>query len=151
MENKQCPACGQLFQSRPQTRHQSYCSAPSCQRQRKKQWQRNKLQNDPDYQDNQRSAQHTWLERNPDYWRQYRESHPKYADRNRALQRNRNRQATGRVIAKMDVSIPDNSLPSGIYQLSRKSDDPIAKMDVWIVEITVHTCVCTDFVKIAKR
>jgi hypothetical protein len=59
MENKQCPACGQQFLPRPQTPHQTYCSAPGCQRQRKKQWQRHKLQNDPDYQDNQRSAQHT--------------------------------------------------------------------------------------------
>jgi hypothetical protein len=67
------------------------------------------------------------------------------------LQRGRNRQATAHSIAKMDASIPANSLPSGIYQLSRKSDDPIAKMDVWIVEITVHACACTDSVKIAKR
>lgn len=151
MENKQCPACGQQFLPRPQTPHQSYCSAIGCQRQRKKQWQRNKLQNDPDYLDNQNRAQQAWIDRNPDYWRQYRKSHPKYVERNRALQRGRNRQATASVIAKRAASIPVNSLPPGIYQLSRKSDDPIAKMDVWIVEITVHACVCSGSVKIAKR
>lgn len=105
MENKYCMACGQIFQPRPQTPQQSYCSAPSCQGQRKNRWQRNKLQNDPDYRDNQRSAQQAWLERNPDYWRQYRKSHPTYAERNRSLQRGRNRQATASAIANMDLSL----------------------------------------------
>ena len=151
MENRHCIACGQIFQPRPQSPHQSYCSAPSCQRQRKRQWQKNKLVNDPDYHYNQKQAQQAWIERNPDYWRQYRKSHPKYVEHNRSLQRGRNRQASAGSIAKMDASIPVNSIPSGIYQLSLVTDDPIAKMDIWTVEITVHTCCCTNSSKIAKR
>lgn len=75
MAIKQCLACGQSFQPRPQVPLQTYCSAPSCQQHRKRQWHRNKLQTDPDYQENQQRAQQSWIERNPDYWRQYRESH----------------------------------------------------------------------------
>jgi hypothetical protein len=37
MENKLCVACDQPFQPRPQVPHQSYCSAPDCQRERRRQ------------------------------------------------------------------------------------------------------------------
>ena len=124
MGNKQCVACGQPFQPRPQVPQQSYCSVPGCQRERRRQWQRLKLQSDPDYQDNQARAQQAWNQRNPDYSRKYRESHPEYVERNRALQHKRN---------------------------AKNMVDPIAKMDVWTVEITVHACVCVPPVEIAKR
>lgn len=151
MENKLCVACGQPFQPRPQVPQQSYCSAPNCQRERRRQWQRLKLQADPDYQDNQARAQQAWSQRNPDYWRGYRESHPEYVERNRARQQERNAKAMVSPIAKMDVSNPVIPLPSGIYHLSLVTDVGIAKMDVWTVEITVHACRCAAHVEIAKR
>lgn len=151
MENKQCVTCGEPFQPRPQVPHQSYCSAPDCQRERRRQWQRLKLQVDPDYQDNQSRAQQAWSQRNPNYWREYREVHPQYVERNRALQHGRNVKAVGTPIAKMDVSIPQIPLPSGIYRLSLVADAGIAKMDAWTVEITVHACECVSRVEIAKR
>lgn len=151
MESKQCVACGQSFQPYPQVPQQSYCSAPSCQRERKRQWQRLKLQTDPDYQDNQDRAQQAWSQRNLDYWREYRASHPKYAERNRALQQGRNAKAMSGPIAKMDASTPVAPLPSGIYHLRLVTDSGIAKMDVWTVEITVHSCECKSHVDIAKR
>ncbi|WP_081733880.1 hypothetical protein [Methylomonas sp. 11b] len=142
MAIKQCPACGQSFQPRPQVPLQTYCSAPSCQQHRKRQWHRNKLKTDPDYQENQQRAQQSWIERNPDYWRQYRKSHPKYVDRNRTLQRTRNAKAKTNPIANMDASTPAKLLPSGIYRLSLVTEANIAKMDAWIVEITAHACEC---------
>lgn len=151
MANKHCVACGQPFQPRPQVPQQSYCAAPDCQRERRRQWQRVKLQTDPDYQDNQARAQQAWSRRNPDYWRQYRESHPEYAERNRALQSERNAKAVLGPIAKMDASNPLPPLPSGIYRLSLVTGGGIAKMDVWTVEITVQDCQCVSRVEIAKR
>lgn len=151
MENKQCVACSQPFQPRPQVPHQSYCSAPDCQRERRRQWQRLKLQTDPDYQDNQSRAQQAWSQRNPNYWREYREVHPQYVERNRALQHERNAKTVVGSIAKMDASKPGIPLPSGIYRLSLVADAEIAKMDVWTVEIIVHACECVPRVKIAKR
>jgi len=116
MEHKQCIACGLSFKPRPQIPQQSYCSSPDCQRERRRQWQRDKLQSDPDYQDNQARAQQAWSLRNPDYWREYRASHPKYVERNRALQQERNAKAMVAPIAKMDASTPAIPLPSGIYE-----------------------------------
>ncbi len=142
MGNKLCAACGQSFQPHPQVPNQSYCSAPECQRKRRRQWQRLKLQTDPDYQGNQSSAQRAWLDRNPDYWREYRKSHPEYVERNRSLQQGRNTKTRVGSIAKMDVSNPGIPLPAGIYRLRLVTDAVIAKMDVWTVEITVHACEC---------
>lgn len=151
MEIKQCAACGQVFQPRHQTPKQTYCSTPRCQLERRRRWQLLKRQTDPDYQENQTRAQQAWGQRNPDYWREYRSTHPEYAERNRARQRERNAGPQNGSIAKMDVSIPEIPLPSGIYRLSLVAVGEIAKMDVWTVEITVHTCPCVPQVKIAKR
>lgn len=151
MENKQCVACGQSFQPCPQVPQQAYCSASSCQRERKRQWQRHKLQTDPDYQDNQARAQQAWSQRNPGYSRKYRDSHPEYVKRNRDRQRVRVAQDQNLAVAKMDASIHANPLPSGIYHLSLIAGNNVAKMDVWTVEIAVHACECVPRVKIAKR
>lgn len=151
MVSKSCAACGESFQPRPQVPQQSYCAAPECQRERRRQWQRLKLQSDPDYQDNQMRAQQAWSHRNPDYWRNYRDSHPEYVERNRAMQQERNAKAQAGHVAKMDASNPVIPLPSGVYQLSLVTDTEIAKMDVWTVEIRVHACECVPRVVIAKR
>lgn len=142
MENKQCIACGRPFKPRPQVPQQAYCSAPSCQRERKRQWQRLKLQNDPDYQDNQDRAQKAWLERNPNYSRQYRDSHPEYVKRNRDQQRERVAQTKNPAVAKMDVSAPPQAFPSGIYHLRPVLVSGVAKMDAWTVEITRISDIC---------
>jgi hypothetical protein len=151
MEKKQCVACNQSFQPRPQVPDQSYCSAPECQRERRKQWHRQKLQTDPDYLHNQARAQKAWMRRNPDYWRKYRESHPEYVERNRVRQKQRNAKATGHSIAKMDVSVQETQLASGIYELRLVTNAGIAKMDVWTVEITVQSCNSLSRADIAKR
>ena len=72
MPTKNCACCGEPFTSRPQVPDQAYCSAPVCQRERRLRWQREKMQTDPDYRDNQSPSQRAWLDRNPDYWRTYR-------------------------------------------------------------------------------
>lgn len=139
MDSKLCAACGRLFRPRPQTPTQTYCPAHDCQRERRRRWQLAKRHHDPDYYDNQARAKQAWSRRNPDYWRQYRDAHPTYAVRNREMQRERNRRKKNRPIAKMDVSSagPASRLPSGIYCLMPLKDSGIAKMDGWMVEITM--------------
>lgn len=57
MPTKIRTCCGQPFTARPQVRDQAYCSAPACQRERRLSWQRDKMQPDPDYCDNQSRSQ----------------------------------------------------------------------------------------------
>lgn len=139
MNSKLCAACGQLFMPRPQTPTQTFCPAHDCQRERRRRWQRAKLHHDPDYHDNQIRAQQAWNQRNPDYWRQYRNTHPTYVERNREMQRERNRRQKDQPIAKMYASAPASAsrLPSGVYCLMPLKDPGIAKMGGWIVEITM--------------
>jgi hypothetical protein len=139
MDSKLCAACGQLFRPRHQTPTQTFCPAHDCQRERRRRWQQAKRHHDPDYHDNQARAQQAWSQRNPDYWRQYRDAHPTYVVRNREMQRERNRRQKDQPIAKMyaSASASASRLPSGIYCLIPLKDSGIAKMDAWMVEITM--------------
>jgi hypothetical protein len=132
---RQCAACGGLFAPRPQTPDQQYCSALACQRERKYLWHRERMQSDPDYRQNQIQAQVGWAARNPDYWREYRSRNPDYTNRNRELQRVRNRKRFK--IAKMDASNCDPPFPSGLYRLSPVGQEAIAKMGECTVQLTV--------------
>lgn len=135
MSKRRCSNCRCSFVPCAQVRNQRYCSAPDCQRARKRDWQRNKRQTDPDYQENQRQAQQRWANQNPDYWKNYRHQHPSAVERNRTQQRDRDRRRReassqaaptsiesllpppGEALAKMDAWIPKTSLTSGTYEL----------------------------------
>ena len=142
MEYRQCKACRQPFQPRPQNPDQCFCSAAGCQRERRRRWQAAKRQNDPDYRDNQKRAQKAWAERHPDYWRTYRDRHPVYVARNRARQQARAHEQAA--IAKMDASKAEIALPSGTYRLSPVVDASLAKKNAWMVEITVLSTACAS-------
>ena len=123
------PNCRRLFLPDPRVKGQRYCSKKMCQRLRKRQWQRHKINHDPDYRDNQRDAQLCWLEQNRDYWRRYREHHPGYVNRNRLLQRARDmRRRRLPDLAKMDPSGDSSPVkPGSYYLIAAKST--LAKMD----------------------
>ncbi|WP_231695392.1 hypothetical protein [Ottowia caeni] len=104
MTTKHCACCGIPFVPRPQVPDQAFCSAPVCQRARKRQWQQSKLQSDPDYRINQRAAQQAWSQRHQDYWRNYRGDRPEYEQRNREQQRLRDARESDIDLAKM---LPD--------------------------------------------
>ena len=132
-----CIACAKPFTARPQNPQQCYCSNASCQKERRRLWQRDKRGSDPDYRADQARAHKAWLAQHPDYWRQYRQAHPAYVEQNRKQQRVRRAEHVPAAVAKMDSSSPDSSFKSGTYQLTLIADDTVAKMDVWMAEITV--------------
>jgi hypothetical protein len=108
---------------------------PACQRERRRRWQQNKRQNDPDYRDNQARAQQAWAERHPDYWRTYRSGHPDYVERNRLLQHKRNVDRDMIAVVKMDAAPHVLPWPSGVCQLRVLAGPTGKKKNVWIVEI----------------
>jgi hypothetical protein len=65
--------------------------------------------------------------------------HPQSLERNRLRQRERDRRRRGGVLAKMDVSMPPEPVPSGIYEIRRVREgaEGLAKMDVWRVQLAV--------------
>jgi hypothetical protein len=139
MERRRCAACGEAFRPRSQVPDQKYCSASACQRARRRRWQRAKLQSDADYRENQARAQRAWVQGHRDYWREYRRTHPQYCESNRVATRQRQRERRRRAaqFAKMDASRAVSCVPSGTYRLVPASAAEFAKMDAWIVEMTL--------------
>lgn len=140
MEEVPCIHCGTFFI--PRNRKQNYCCFPECQKARRAAWQRNKLQTDREYRENQRISNKKWLQNNPGYWKEYRRNNPDKADRNRALQKVRNNRRLSpathsttskpNFIAKMDARKSSAGKLSGQYWLV-----PLfAKMDA--IKIYLH-------------
>lgn len=144
--SKHCKACGRLFRPHPQVPDQTYCSAPECQRERRRRWQQHKRLEDQQYRENDADHHKAWAAANAGYWKRYRDSHPDYADRNRSLQQDRNRRQAEAGIANEDASTPVSSFQSGRYRLVLVTAAGIANEDAWIVEITVISSVCDDSV-----
>ncbi len=134
---RRCVACGSLFHPLSHVPNQRFCSAPNCQRERRRRSQRQHMRADADYRENQLRAQASWRARHPDYWRQYRATHPAYSKRNSVLQLKRNARRRSGVIANMDTSSFARPLSSGFYVLRRASEEALAKMNAYIVHITV--------------
>jgi hypothetical protein len=93
---------------------------------------------DADYRENQARAQRAWAQGHRSYWREYRRTHPPYCEKNReaARQRLRHRRRAAR-FAKMDASTPLSRVPSGTYRIVPAAAEEFAKMDAWIVEMTL--------------
>ncbi len=141
MPKKRCRHCRCLFTLSARNPDQKYCSHPDCQRTRKREWQRQKMQVDASYRGNQKDAQTRWRLKNPDYWKKYRKEHPEYEQRNREGQARRNKSCRPKAsildkVAKMDALNEQNNDISGYYGLVPCSDILVAKMDAKIVKIT---------------
>lgn len=135
MDFKKCAACNQSFLRCPQVHTQQYCSNSYCQRERKRRSQLAKRKKDPDYKDNQTRAQKAWSKRNSQYWKEYRKTNPEYLERNRTLQRERNKKRKQTLIAKMSPKAAQVAIPTGLYYLTPLFASGVAKMDEIIVEI----------------
>ena len=146
MEEVSCCHCGRYFIPDPRQKHPRYCGRQECQRARKAAWQREKIRGDPDYQANQRQCRQDWCKEHPDYWKAYRQKHPEQANRNRDLQRmrNRRRRSEGRsnpsekkepLIAKMDASEGVGILGKTTFSGQFWLVPVIAKMDALKVNI----------------
>lgn len=136
MSRRRCAACGKPFRVRPQVPDQTYCSAPACQRERKKLWQRNRRRTDPDYRDNQARAQQAWAARNPGYWRQYRARNPQYTQGERSGQSDRPQEGPDGPSMPAASVEGTFSLRPGVYRLSVLEVEGGAKMDAsFIVEL----------------
>ncbi|MBU0728547.1 MAG: hypothetical protein KKE17_12610 [Proteobacteria bacterium] len=139
-----CLHCGSFFL--PRNKNQQYCSKVSCQRARRRNWQKEKLQCDAEYREGQRISQKKWLRANPDYWKKYREKNPDKVKRNRLLQRIRNNTSSSSstspppLIAKMYARNRNSGELSGHYWLVPE----IAKMDAAKIYIHAISTSCKE-------
>jgi len=137
-----CACCRRILPRNSKVKNQRYCGDKACQRARKRKWQREKLETDPDHRANKRASQQAWKNKNPTYWKEYRRKNSASNERNRQLQRVRDR-AKCRGAARDDLAKTDTSMPffndtSAIYYISTDMGN-LAKMDalpVKIIQIT---------------
>jgi len=74
---RRCRYCQQPFVPSAYRPQQSVCSQPECQKHRKVDYHRHKLQNDLPYAQTCQNSQENWRRDHPDYNQQYRQTHPK--------------------------------------------------------------------------
>ena len=87
MRDRCCPYCQQVFWPSPYHPEQIVCSQANCQRQRRRDYPRQKITSDPVYQQVCLESPRKWREAHPDYWKKYRQDHPEQVERNRRRQR----------------------------------------------------------------
>ena len=109
-----CVSCHSPFRPHVKVPKQKFCSQLKCQKARRKEWQRRKIQNDEDYKNNQAIAQKAWASRNPEYWQNYRSAHPEYVERNRRLQKKRN--IRSRYSLSLSENDPELIAKIGLYR-----------------------------------
>jgi hypothetical protein len=147
MEACHCSRCNKPFLPK-RNKNQSYCSDPPCQNARKNAWRAQKRLTDPDYRENQKSANKRWQEKSANYWQDYRATHPEYTHRDRQQARVR-KQRKSQVLApaksdasrfaKSDVLIVETPIKTGTYRLVPVMLPGFAKSDALIVKIALIT------------
>ena len=83
-----CLYCKCTFLRSPYRPQQAVCSRPECQRRRRADYHRRKLEADPEYRQIAHDSQKKWDEAHPDYLPHYAE-HPEAVERNRQRQQPR--------------------------------------------------------------
>lgn len=119
-----CQHCGSVVPGNPRFKNkQRYCSKRECQQARMRRWKKEQYTENPAYREKSKESQKGWRQRYPSdqYQKKYRESHPEYVNRNRQLQRERNRKRNTEpvsMIVKTDALVfqPQDD---GAYMLSK--------------------------------
>ena len=75
-QNGCCPYCKCTFLHSPYRPQQAVCSRPECQRRRRADYHRRKLEADPEYRQIVHDRQKKWREAHADYLPRYRAQHP---------------------------------------------------------------------------
>ena len=99
MHTFNCRYCQQSFQPSKFRSDQVVCGQPDCQRQRRTDDHRRRLQSDPVYRELVRDSQKTWRAEHPRYSTQHRAQNPLAAEQNRQKQRQRDQK---RRLANLD-------------------------------------------------
>ncbi len=123
---KVCEICKEGFIHSIRHPNQKICFKKACKKANKAQWQKDKMKNDPDYNETQKLANKIWRNNNPDYLNAYRNNNPQSVLRNQLTQKIRNLNRKNRVNNKAKQRGSDDQQ----HHLSIKTSKMIAKMDL---------------------
>lgn len=100
-----CRFCQQAFEPSKFRPDQSVCSQPACQRQRRAEYHRHKIDTDPVYAQVVGDSQKKWRDTHPDYQKTYRRSHAAAVERNRRLQPGRDAKRRAQFLVKNNLAL----------------------------------------------
>ncbi len=105
MNARHCRYCQRLFQPSRFRPQQFVCSHPDCQRQRRRDYHRRKIETDPEYAQALRESRKKWRDAHPGYQKNYWQTHPEAAQRNREHQRQRDQKRRVQQLVKNNIAL----------------------------------------------
>ena len=120
---RRCRYCQQSFQPSKFRSDQSVCSQPDCQRRRRTEYHRHKLESDPEYTQTVRDSRRKWRESHPDYQKNYWQTHPPQAERNRQRQRQRDGKRHVQDLVKNNLALDLKQIEAEVYLFGPAADD----------------------------
>lgn len=138
MAERRCVYCEQIFVPSKFQPGQLVCSEPECQRRRRADHHRRKIEADPEYRQVSRDSSRKWRSQNPDYWRRYRQLHPDAAERNRQQQHVRDQKRRLRRLANNNSAFDLKHSAAAIWlvgaELQDLANNNSAQAQVWVLE-----------------
>lgn len=138
MVERRCRYCQQVFQPSRFQPSQSVCGSQSCQKQRRTDCHRDRIESDPEYAESCLESARKWRARHPGYWKQYRDSHPAGTVRNREQQRARDRKQRLIQLANNNSASELKPCPATVWllgpELSALANNNSAPAQVWVLQ-----------------
>jgi hypothetical protein len=119
-----CQHCGKILPSNNRLKNkQKYCSGKDCQKARMRRWKKKQYKTNQTYSKKSKQWQKDWRNKYPSdkYQKEYRQKYPMYVNRNRELQRERNKKRKKEpvsLIVKVDALVLQPR-DDGAYMLSK--------------------------------
>jgi hypothetical protein len=139
MVQRRCRYCEQVFQPSKFQPGQSVCSESDCQRRRRSDAHRSRIDSDPEYRQICQDSSRKWRSRNPDYWRHRRKSNPAVAERNCQQQRLRDRRRRLRDLANNNSAFDLKHSGAQVWLvgvgLEHLANNNPALAQVWVLEV----------------
>jgi hypothetical protein len=118
-----CRYCQQLFQPSKFRRDQSVCGQPECQRKRRTDDHRHRLEIDAEYAQVVRDSRRKWRQAHPEYLKNYRQAHAAQVERNRQQQRRRDLKRRLQNLAKNNLALDLKQTDAEIYLFAPAGGD----------------------------
>ena len=131
-----CPYCQRSFHPSPYRLQQRVCSQPECQRRRRADYHRKKIETDPVYAEVVVDSQKQWRAEHADYQKAYWRTHPEAAGRNRERQRQRDRQRRASSLVKNNVDLDLKHSAAEVWLVGPDAAD-LVKNNVAFSEVIV--------------
>jgi hypothetical protein len=131
-----CPYCQRTFQLSRYRLQQRVCSQSECQRRRRADYHRRKIQTDLLYADVVKDSRKLWREEHPGYQKTYWQTHPEAAEHNRQQQRQRDRRRRVGNLVKNNLALDLKHSESEIWLVGPETAD-LVKNNVAFSEVLV--------------